>query len=842
MLLAATINVGAVVPSAVQASPADVQVLSVPDGGDAGDAAAASSPAISGNGRYVAFESAAHLDPGVAERPGSVNIYVRDRQSPGRTVLISRALPQTSRVAPRGRSVPLRGTALREEEGNDDSLHPSISADGRYVAFDSAANNLRDGYWPAGRRVLVCDRDPDGDGVFDELRPDELMDYGYVYVGVMPLEGRPPPGAEPSLSADAGTIAWSETAEDAQAADVVIAKLGKDDTGRPFPPDPDLFVRPLQNLPEALGTREGPEVSADGQYVVFSALLPRPTPVPAGPLSTVQVFDLTSSTTERLDAGTDGEFSGRGSHPVISDGGRVVAFEQAPTGLGPVVTVVVDRDPDADGTLGPAGGAPTATSIASATATGEPAEGRAPALSADGRYLAFESSAAGLHGDVGDTGRTAVVLRDLTLDAERAKSALPRLAGELGSPAAAADCAVPPASISDADELACPSKGPSRMPRLSADGAVLSFTSDGDDLLPDPCCAGAVFARAFRPGLRGDAADFGSVALGNSVSRTVVLRQSGFGPLRLGGVRLTGTDAQDFALSGAENCAGAVLHQTGTCEVAVVFTPGASGHREARLRIELPEGGVAETQLVAEGSEVPPTPPPTTPSTRPPAEPPLPPPAAPSGGLVVTPEPVLFGGTEPVLVARAPRPVTVRNASTTSITITAVAVLEGPRFTTGDFSVAGTTCAGTVLAPGDTCSIQLRTTPQGAGRRDGVLGIETTDATYRRLVALRSEARQPTLVASPAVVRPNRVVTVTGRDFPPGRAISIAFATPGSRTQVTVLTKPDGTFSLQMLVFPQTSAGTWPVVASVTGTTVRAQTPLLVVPGSYQPPGFTSRR
>jgi Tol biopolymer transport system component len=79
-----------------------------------------SEPSISGDGRYVAFQSAAsNLVAG--DNNGSDDIYVHD------TVTAT-----TTRV-----SVDSAGT-----EGNSSSSEPSISRDGRYVVFTSVANNL----------------------------------------------------------------------------------------------------------------------------------------------------------------------------------------------------------------------------------------------------------------------------------------------------------------------------------------------------------------------------------------------------------------------------------------------------------------------------------------------------------------------------------------------------------------------------------------------------------------------------------------------------------------------------------------------------------------------------
>jgi hypothetical protein len=75
---------------------------------------------ISADGRYVAFLSwASNLVPG--DTNGTVDVFVHDRLT-----------GQTTRV-----SVASDGT-----EGNGASWRPSLSADGRYVAFASEASNL----------------------------------------------------------------------------------------------------------------------------------------------------------------------------------------------------------------------------------------------------------------------------------------------------------------------------------------------------------------------------------------------------------------------------------------------------------------------------------------------------------------------------------------------------------------------------------------------------------------------------------------------------------------------------------------------------------------------------
>jgi len=75
---------------------------------------------VSANGRYIAFRSAAtNLVPG--DTNGRMDIFLKDTAT-GSIVRVS--------------------TGSSGGQSNDDSFEPSISADGRYVAFQSNASNL----------------------------------------------------------------------------------------------------------------------------------------------------------------------------------------------------------------------------------------------------------------------------------------------------------------------------------------------------------------------------------------------------------------------------------------------------------------------------------------------------------------------------------------------------------------------------------------------------------------------------------------------------------------------------------------------------------------------------
>ena len=90
-------------------------------------------PAVSADGRYVAYAAA---------QDGHSQVFVRD----------------TCEGAPAGcqSRTTVLSAATDGTPGNDDSKSPSMSSDGRYIAFSSAATNLASGA-PAGRQVYLRD-------------------------------------------------------------------------------------------------------------------------------------------------------------------------------------------------------------------------------------------------------------------------------------------------------------------------------------------------------------------------------------------------------------------------------------------------------------------------------------------------------------------------------------------------------------------------------------------------------------------------------------------------------------------------------------------------------------
>lgn len=687
-------------PAPAQPAASDVELVSVTSGGvqAVGDSADAS---MSADGSQVAFDTTAPLDP--PNDHADRDVYLRDR-STGTTVLIS----------PAG------------------GARPAVSATGRYVAYDTFTGESE---------IVVCDRDPDGDGVMDPRT------YRYTLI---PNGGSS--DTSPSISADAGTIVWTRTTFPDTPV-TMVATLPHGEHGTLLPPVGETVLLPKDPAYEDIRGGDGPaHVSADGTSVVFPVKLCSSfcgtsfarggllslNGRPAQPIvhPAVYLATLPARTMSRVDIAATG--------PVISANGRVIAYEAN----GHVLTL--DRDPDGDNVLWPSEPAqPTVVT-----------DGSHPALSGDGRYLAFQT--------------TEVLVLD-------------RLGGPPAQPVA------PSASVATV---------------LSGDGSVVAFDSTASDLVPgDTNDSRDVFTRTFRPTLTAIPADFGTVPPGTAVTRTITLAHTGFGPLAVRGVAVAGSD---FTVTPAETCTGTVLHHPDQCSVTVRFAASNPGDHQATLLVDTSTGQVrVPLQAVVE-------------------------PGAQPTSLTASPATVVFPGERLVLTPSTPVVVTVTNPSSTPVAISGVTLLTGARLYPQDY-VLTTTCAGAVLAPAGTCTVTIVSLPKGAGARPGTILVTSDATTGPLMVGLSATGTTPTLTVNPAVSPGGRPVTVAGTGFPAVHDITL----PGTTA---VVTNANGQFTASMTVPRHTGAGSTLVTATVPGTELTVSTPLLVVAGTFQPPGFTTRR
>ncbi len=227
-------------------------------------------PAMSGDGRYVAYRSdAASTDavPGwgygpVAGGPATRQVFVWDRAQPD-------PFEAVELVSERVDGLPTMTGASQ----------PVLSRDGRIVAFTSTDLGLVPAVFPTcpdgcPSQVYHLDRDADGNGRFDE--PDRTtMTLVSSEPGTSPVVAGTAPSSQPSLTTDGQLVAFITKATNLQ---MVQASGGGEAT------DGDLLVADVARatlrrvtmidggVQPAVGAHSGPQLSDTGRTVVFDTL------------------------------------------------------------------------------------------------------------------------------------------------------------------------------------------------------------------------------------------------------------------------------------------------------------------------------------------------------------------------------------------------------------------------------------------------------------------------------------------------------------------------------------------------------------------------------------------
>jgi len=351
------------------------QLISAAPDGSAGNGPSLF-PSVSADGRYVAFRSEATNI--TADDPDSIrDIYVRDLQT-GVVTLVSRASGGA-------------GT-----KGNRDSYNPRISANGRYVVFRSNATNL-----------VPEDTDTLEDIFVRDLQTNEtiLVSRGPSAAGLKGNAG----SFNASISADGRRIAFRSEA----------TNLSPDDTDAV----PDIYVRDLNSNDTILVSRasgptgakgtgfsEFPIISGDGRRVAFRSESPNLIADDTDTIEDIYVRDLQTSETFLVSraAGAGAKGNARSTFVSISNDGNLVAFDSQSSNLHPEDTL-----PDADvflrdmvtGEVELISRAPGEFGAKAIPGSSE------PSISADGRYVAFQSAATNLDPDDVDS-TLDVYLRD----------------------------------------------------------------------------------------------------------------------------------------------------------------------------------------------------------------------------------------------------------------------------------------------------------------------------------------------------------------------------------------------------------------------------------------------
>jgi len=310
------------------------------------------SPSISGDGRYVAyFSEASNLVSG--DTHNSSDIFVYDTQ-----------LNTTRRL-----SVASNGT-----QGNYGSYSPSISGDGRYVAYQSDASNLVSGDTNNSSDIFVYDT--------------QLNTTRRVSVASNGTQGNNY-SSSPSISGDGRYVAYSSSA----------SNLVSGDTNN----SSDIFVYDRQlnttrrvsvasNSTQGNSSSSSPSISGDGRYVAYNSYARNLVSGETNYFVDIFVYDTQLNTTRRVSVASDGTQGNNSSYyPSISGDGRYVAYNSSASNLvsGDThnSTDIFVYDTQLNTTR--------RVSVASDSTQGN-GYSYSPSISGDGRYVAYKSYARNL--------------------------------------------------------------------------------------------------------------------------------------------------------------------------------------------------------------------------------------------------------------------------------------------------------------------------------------------------------------------------------------------------------------------------------------------------------------
>lgn len=526
---------------------------------------------FSADGRYLVFTSSA-ADLVANDRNGVEDVFVRDLHT-GVTVLVS---------------VDRSGTG----SGNGASLTPVISADGRYVAFASQASNLVDGDTNGQSDIFVRD-----------LVAGTTQLVSHAHGGTGSANGA---SHQPAMSADGRWIAFESNATNLLAPEMASVDVNGGMA--------DVFVFDRQTgtiQPVSIrtdGARTGeysstdPVITPDGRFVLFQSRSPTlvspPASAPGLAYSDKLLYlrDLSARTTTLLlnPEGKPYIVSGADSRPVVvsADSSTLAVATRLPAaGVavhrldGQWVAQVINAASPAlsgDGSLlayatpyqnDPSGGqvflrhlSDGATRLVSVSLDGvNPGNGRSsqPVLSADGRYVVFQSQSSDLvprdPNECSD-----VFVRDLAASRTLLLSGLP--------------------------SGAAPHRG-AASPVLAPDGRTVAFLSWTDELAPgDRNHAGDVFVLRLGSGPAADSDEDGlpddwEVAYFNGLMRDGAEDWDGDGL----------SDRAEYRFGTDPTNAGSVLRVltltgAGTAEVTVVWgaIPGRTYRVQFKDRLEAP--------------------------------------------------------------------------------------------------------------------------------------------------------------------------------------------------------------------------------------------------------------
>ena len=265
--------------------------------------------AISGNARYVAFQSnATNLHPGDSDT--NADIYRKD--------MVTGQLD-------------LCDTSTLGTKGNDSAGRPDVSEDGRYVVFESGATNLM----AASGASSTGNTNVSGTAIPYQVFRKDMQSGESVCVSTTPAGQQGNATSESaSISADGRYVVFQSLADNLVPGDT----NGALDIFRK-----DLVTGEILRCSTSSSGAQGesistePSISPDGRFAAFASTFKNMVPGDTNNLIDIFRKDCLSGETVRVSTSASGEQSNNTSNgTAISSGGKYVAFDSAATNLIPV--------------------------------------------------------------------------------------------------------------------------------------------------------------------------------------------------------------------------------------------------------------------------------------------------------------------------------------------------------------------------------------------------------------------------------------------------------------------------------------------------------------------------
>jgi Tol biopolymer transport system component len=259
-------------------------------------------------------------------------------------------------------------------QGNNISISPSISADGRYITFNSNAKNLVTGDDNGTSDIFVYDRQSN-QTTRVSVASDGTEGNGYSYEHSISADGR-----YITFRSDASNLV---TGDANGTSDIFVYDRQSSQTTR---------VSVASNGTEGNNFSSSPRISADGRYITFTSDASNLVTGDANGTSDIFVYDRQNNQTTRVSVASNGtQANNYSDEPSISADGRYITFTSKASNLVTGNTnnarniFVYDRQRNQ-------------TTGVSVTSNGTEANNDSylPSISADGRYITFTSNASNL--------------------------------------------------------------------------------------------------------------------------------------------------------------------------------------------------------------------------------------------------------------------------------------------------------------------------------------------------------------------------------------------------------------------------------------------------------------